>query len=710
MPPNRMGPTDLLDADISFPLNRLFDPLNMDEVPEDDRMKKFKHRDLAHVKHYKAAVRIFGGPLSRKRVIIAPPMETPMKHRLGMYMNLKPTPESPVLTTALKPQIQQEKPPPEELVVAQREREREDSYKQWMQARQKFRNDLDNMGLSEQWLEKKPNKTALEKRVLMKLRQTKKEQKEQEKDAVFAAASESGEKSSSSDHAETTSVSTTSSKFPDIRLPTPLGVRTLEKHLKMKKKRLVDLFTEVDKDKKWKISKEDFQAIMRKENIPLTDMMLEEIILVLDMNLDNKLDYKELARGLEQWKKEKREEKRKELSREGTPTSPLMGEQDTELVWPTKISRDNSKMSAKSAEQSQFREQSPKQAGMVPKSPRSIDPSGDKFQGHASKQRASKTDTTGATSENLTISRESSQILELPEMDLRPERMVFDNEEAMLDLRKRDREALKGGYSKTTHFKQDDLEMIKIGDKAIDNHCQPSTLGGEVGELVNKSRQQRLKEYHEVCQLCEENGVVLSKHLLNRVLLYPPDIQHEDLRKRGLRPPEAAPLVSSHFADPPKRPKTPIEVKHKDKVRRSRSGRLLIDSRHKYPANRSVAPVGHRVTLSTGKAVIKRKVDCWMPFEEYERLTRHLAIRYQHLHGTTDKNAFWPGVFLDKLRLCMPPYDKEHLRDKENSIFIKAHRTKASNYGYESISHWTVNDSGYLQTGIYDPYARKTIH
>ncbi|KAL3851719.1 hypothetical protein ACJMK2_015446 [Sinanodonta woodiana] len=706
MPPNRMGPTDLLDADISFPLNRLFDPLNMDEVPEDDRMKKFKHRDLAHVKHYKAAVRIFGGPLSRKRVIIAPPMETPMKHRLGMYMNLKPTPESPVLTTALKPQIPQEKPPPEELVAAQKEREREDSYKQWMQARQKFRNDLDNMGLSEQWLEKKPNKTALEKRVLIKLRQAKREKKEQEKDTASAAALESGEKSSSSDRTETTSVSTVSSKFPDIRLPTPLGVRTLEKHLKMKKMRLVDLFTELDKDKKWKISKEDFQAIMKKENIPLTDMMLEEIILVLDMNMDNKLDYKELARGLEKWKKEKREDKCKELSREGTPTTSVMGEQETELVWPTNY-RDNSKLSAKSAEQSQLREQSPTQAvtGMVPKSPRFSD---DKSQGHASKQRASKTDT---SAENMTISRESSQILELPEMDLRPERMVFDNEEAMLDLRKRDREALKGGYSKTTHFKQDDLEMIKIGDKAIDNHCQPSTLGGgEVGELVNKFRQQRLKEYHEVCGLCEENGVVLSRHLLNRVLLYPADLQHEDLRKRGLRPPDAAPLVSSHFADPPKRPKTPIEVKHKDKVRRSRSGRLLIDSRHKYPANQSIAPVGHRVNLSTGKAVIKRKVDCWMPFEEYERLTRHLAIRYQHLHGTTDTNAFWPGVLLDKLCLCMPPYDKQHLKDKENAIFTKAHRTKASNYGYDTISHWTVNDSGYLQAGIYDPYARKTIH
>ena len=74
---------DITDADVSYPLHRLFDPYNLDHVPEKDRLNKFKKRDLAHVKHYKAAVRIFGGPLSRKRVIEAPPMETPVKHYLG---------------------------------------------------------------------------------------------------------------------------------------------------------------------------------------------------------------------------------------------------------------------------------------------------------------------------------------------------------------------------------------------------------------------------------------------------------------------------------------------------------------------------------------------------------------------------------------------------------------------------------------------------
>ena len=105
------------------------------------------------------------------------------------------------------------------------------------------------------------------------------------------------------------------------------------------------------------------------------------------------------------------------------------------------------------------------------------------------------------------------------------------------------------------------------------------------------------------------------------VLLYPADKPHTDIRRK-IRPPDMVELLSSHFADPPKRPRTPIEVKHKDKVRRSKSGKLLIDTRHQYPTNASVAPYGFKMNLSTGRAVVKRKVDCWMTFEEYEALTK----------------------------------------------------------------------------------------
>ena len=97
------GPMSLLNEDIGFDLDRLFDHYNMDHIPVEKRLERFKHRNLPLIKHYKAAVNIFGGPLSRKRVIIAPPMETPLKRKLGMYMNQRQDPVPPVLNSPLKP-------------------------------------------------------------------------------------------------------------------------------------------------------------------------------------------------------------------------------------------------------------------------------------------------------------------------------------------------------------------------------------------------------------------------------------------------------------------------------------------------------------------------------------------------------------------------------------------------------------------------------
>ena len=245
------GPVDLTDADISFPLARLFDPQNLDHVPEKERMDLFEHRDLAHIKHYKAAVKIFGGPLSRKRVIIAPPMENTTKHRLGLYLNKKSPPPAPVLNTALIPQIPPEKPLPEEIVIAREAQDREDKYKQWFKERQTFRNNLENMGLSMGWLEKKPNKTVQEKHVFHRLKkEVLGKTLEEERLKQIEETPEPVTRSQSADSEGST--------LPHMNIPAPLGLMILEKHLKEKKLRLTDLFTDVDKNKDWKISREEF--------------------------------------------------------------------------------------------------------------------------------------------------------------------------------------------------------------------------------------------------------------------------------------------------------------------------------------------------------------------------------------------------------------------------------------------------------------------
>lgn len=109
--------------------------------------------------------------------------------------------------------------------------------------------------------------------------------------------------------------------------------------------------------------------------------------------------------------------------------------------------------------------------------------------------------------------------------------------------------------------------------------------------------------------------------LIILVLLHPPDKPHSLLKKK-IRQPGVGELMSSHFADPPKKPRTPMELKHKDKVKVSKTGQLLIDTRHMYPQRSKVADGGYKMNLSTGRAVVRRQVDCWMTFEEYDRLTR----------------------------------------------------------------------------------------
>ena len=48
--------------------------------------------------------------------------------------------------------------------------------------------------------------------------------------------------------------------------------------------------------------------------IPISDVLLEDLILTLDANLTNELDYRELATGMGLWRVEKREAKQKSSS------------------------------------------------------------------------------------------------------------------------------------------------------------------------------------------------------------------------------------------------------------------------------------------------------------------------------------------------------------------------------------------------------------
>ena len=142
----------------------LFDPTRVDHLPIEDQLKLYKSRDLAEVKSYKYATKIWGAPLSRKRVIIAPPMERSEKPPEPFH-SAKVTADLDVKKTILD-NIQ---PVPQEKGKSPG-KENIDEYKKWITDRKKFRSDLDGMGLSIEYLSRKTDLSRVERSVLRKMR------------------------------------------------------------------------------------------------------------------------------------------------------------------------------------------------------------------------------------------------------------------------------------------------------------------------------------------------------------------------------------------------------------------------------------------------------------------------------------------------------------------------------------------------------------
>ena len=58
--------------------------------------------------------------------------------------------------------------------------------------------------------------------------------------------------------------------------------------------------------------------------------------------------------------------------------------------------------------------------------------------------------------------------------------------------------------------------VFKTGYKPIDDHCRPSQFADDTGNMIDDFRQLKLKEYHDIMNLCEKRGVMLSQKLLDR--------------------------------------------------------------------------------------------------------------------------------------------------------------------------------------------------
>ncbi|KAF5914318.1 hypothetical protein HPG69_006777, partial [Diceros bicornis minor] len=65
--------------------------------------------------------------------------------------------------------------------------------------------------------------------------------------------------------------------------------------------------------------------------------------------------------------------------------------------------------------------------------------------------------------------------------------------------------------------------LVCSGNKRIDDHCLPSTIQGEMNELINKSRMNDLLVYLKCQELCGYYGLPVTEDTLMKALLYPGD-------------------------------------------------------------------------------------------------------------------------------------------------------------------------------------------
>ena len=90
--------------------------------------------------------------------------------------------------------------------------------------------------------------------------------------------------------------------LPLLQQPIPVALSILAEYCVTNRLRLLDLFVQIDKDKDWHISRDEFIRVIKNRQIPLAKGQIDDLIIALDTDNNDKLDYQELARGVEAYK------------------------------------------------------------------------------------------------------------------------------------------------------------------------------------------------------------------------------------------------------------------------------------------------------------------------------------------------------------------------------------------------------------------------
>uniref|UniRef100_A0A1I8GJL7 EF-hand domain-containing protein n=1 Tax=Macrostomum lignano TaxID=282301 RepID=A0A1I8GJL7_9PLAT len=458
----------------------LYNPNYFGHLEFEEQIKKFKSRDLLEAKLYKTALKAFGNQRfvrerlakdnGRKRVFVAQPLSELRGFDSFSSVSCLPkissdsrnadSSESDAATAELEDPAAQEM----------------SRYQQWLKKRQVQHRDLERMGDVERYLRGKGGQlSSMERATLHKIEESR---RPKEVEQVVEEAAE---------------VRTRPPSKVSVKRPSPLALFIIDGELRKRKLRLSDLFTSIDKDKDWLLTRDEFRKAMRQNRVPLPEPLLEDMIITLDQDNNNQLDYRELAQGLEQYRRERR----------SPEFLALLSEESNQFL----LARGADTTGASSPSEGDAAE-SPSGDGAGARSPDSATAGGPA--GSATAATAS-----GAESQLST--------LRPGEFDTSQERYSVNNAEASAELRRRDRVALRY-MRKGRHRGEEFRSMVKTFDRDIDDHVTPSSLPERpLAEQVDAYRQRQLREFMSIVEACKERGVVFSERLCRRVFLHPAD-------------------------------------------------------------------------------------------------------------------------------------------------------------------------------------------
>uniref|UniRef100_A0A452ICU5 Uncharacterized protein n=1 Tax=Gopherus agassizii TaxID=38772 RepID=A0A452ICU5_9SAUR len=577
--------------------------------------KQYKLRDLYPKFFFKVKPSTFGPPKSRRRIIIAPPMVRPASDGSKLIQTTAIDEKEEAAAWQVTPEVESCPHTPEEPSEA-----RDDLLKleAWITERRKLRSQLDSLVDVEKWLSQKLCTTEQEDRVLENLQNCRAVRKAERK---LAATRNLENLLPKHDLPPQRRV------IPLINAPYPQSLITLHNLLHKQKLKMVDLFRKADKDKK-QFMRSDFIKVIKGAKVPISDNDLEDVIIFLTSSKrGNFITSDDLVECQNIWLDTMRDQTKQ--PGEAKTACPRFHTQKA-------VSKTVSRPASAAGKTKEIQPLAPGEPGA-----------------------------------KLTL-------LEVPPIDTEPDHRPLSYEE-MEEIGKRCRERKRWEKAKVNPIQWlECCRLVRSGNKAIDEHCLPSTMESEMGEIIDQHRRTCYMVYLQCLKLCKEYNIPLTEKVLEKALLYPGDkIIKEGAYVLKIRQPGG--------------PYTTMDGSHHQR-------QLLLSRQRLKNALKRDAKNGMHDTRIKGQLHGKQKEyrGSWMSFEDYEQLTRRLHTKWSNLNYKSHDNNFWPGHLLDKLRIYLP----QIAPNQEHALFSYVHPTPPVYSGvYNPHRSWPISDQGYVTYG-----------